>query len=121
MPATTCRAITLMKRPWVMVFQRVSGPVFTARLSAATRPETPFRRGAPPGPTYLISGDVDDGVNPIEGVLVSADNGGGSDTTNAAGHYELSVPAGTAGWTGTITPTKTGYTSIRSSLNIQPL
>ena len=64
----------------------------------------------PPGPTYLISGDVDDGVNPIEGVLVSADNGGGSDTTNAAGHYELSVPAGTAGWTGTITPTKTGYT-----------
>jgi len=66
----------------------------------------------PPGVTYLISGDVDDGspaFNPIEGVDVSADNGGGSDTTDAAGYYELSVPES---WTGTVTPTKSGYTFL---------
>jgi hypothetical protein len=40
----------------------------------------------------------------IEGVLVSADNGGGSDTTNASGYYEFKVPYN---WSGTVTPTKT--------------
>ena len=75
----------------------------------------------PPGASYLISGDVDDGspaFNPIEGVDVSADNGGGSDTTDELGHYELSVPDG---WTGTVTPIKSGYTFVppsRSYVNV---
>ncbi len=53
-----------------------------------------------------ISGKIIfDGV-PTEGVLVSADNGGSSDTTNANGEYHLTVDYG---WSGTVTPTKAGY------------
>ncbi len=42
----------------------------------------------------------------IDGVLVSADNGGGYDTTDSNGFYELNVPFN---WTGEIIPTKDGY------------
>ena len=56
--------------------------------------------------TCTISGKIIiDGV-PIEGVLVSADNGGSSDTTNANGEYSVTVDYG---WNGTVTPTKAGY------------
>jgi len=55
----------------------------------------------------LISGYVlDSGTTPLEGVLVSADNGGGSDTTDGSGYYQLSVPED---WSGAITPTKLDY------------
>jgi hypothetical protein len=37
----------------------------------------------------------------LDGVLLFADNGGGSGLTNAAGYYELVVPQG---WSGTVTP-----------------
>jgi hypothetical protein len=54
-----------------------------------------------------ISGYVrDDGGTGIAGVAVSADNGGGSDTTDAAGYYEITVPYG---WSGTVTPVKAGW------------
>jgi type II secretory pathway component GspD/PulD (secretin) len=43
---------------------------------------------------------------PIEGVLITASNGGTSDTTDAEGKYSITVPYG---WTGTITPTKDGF------------
>jgi type II secretory pathway component GspD/PulD (secretin) len=53
-----------------------------------------------------ISGKIIlDGV-PTEGVLVSADNGGSSDMTNAKGEYRVTVDYG---WTGTVAPTKAGY------------
>ncbi|MHC4156622.1 MAG: hypothetical protein ACYST6_17120, partial [Planctomycetota bacterium] len=42
----------------------------------------------------------------IDGVLVSADGGGGSDTTDANGYYELTVPYN---WSGTVTPAKAGW------------
>ena len=49
-----------------------------------------------------ISGYVKDGGGTgIEGVLVSADNGGGSGTTDATGYYEIVVPYD---WSGRITP-----------------
>jgi hypothetical protein len=52
-----------------------------------------------------ISGYIQtDDSTAIDGVLVSADNGGGSDTTDASGYYELTVPYN---WSGTVTPTKT--------------
>jgi len=54
-----------------------------------------------------ISGYVTDynGIG-VENVTVSADNGGGSDATDATGYYELRVPLG---WSGTVTPSKTDW------------
>ncbi len=61
----------------------------------------------------LISGHIMDSDSiPINGVLVSADNGGGSDTTDSNGYYELLVPEN---WSGTVTPTKSEYTFDPSS------
>jgi Carboxypeptidase regulatory-like domain len=45
------------------------------------------------GPRGTIEGTVTDGANPIEGANVLA--GGSGTTTNAAGHYELTLPVGT--------------------------
>ena len=60
--------------------------------------------GSPPA----ISGYVrTSGGTGISGVAVSADNGGGSDTTDSSGFYSLSVPYN---WSGTVTPSKSGYT-----------
>lgn len=58
--------------------------------------------------TYTISGTIlDPGVAPVPGVAVDADNGGGSDVTDANGQYSLTVDYD---WSGTVTPTKTDYT-----------
>lgn len=43
----------------------------------------------------------------VEGVFVDANNGGGSDITDANGYYELIVDYN---WSGTVDPNKTGYT-----------
>jgi len=60
-----------------------------------------------------ISGDIlESDETPVEGVLVSADNGGGSDITDVNGYYEISVPND---WSGTVTPTKTNYTFTPTS------
>jgi len=58
--------------------------------------------------TYGISGCILD-LNdvPIDGVLVSADNGGGLDTTDPNGYYEVWV---SYNWSGTVTPTDEEYT-----------
>ncbi|MHC4346861.1 MAG: carboxypeptidase-like regulatory domain-containing protein, partial [Planctomycetota bacterium] len=54
-----------------------------------------------------ISGYVRDGTGTgVVGVAVSADNGGGSDTTDATGYYEITVPHG---WSGAVTPVKAGW------------
>jgi hypothetical protein len=57
----------------------------------------------------LIGGCVlePDEVTPIEGVLVTADNGGGSDITDPNGYYELTVDYG---WSGVVDPNASGYT-----------
>jgi hypothetical protein len=44
---------------------------------------------------------------PIEGVAVSADNGGGQGTTDVNGYYETWVDYN---WSGTVTPSKQNYT-----------
>ena len=69
----------------------------------------------------VISGYIlDPKGDPIEGVLVSANNGGGSDTTDPNGFYEVSVPYGwgnsTQSWSSTVTPTKEDYTFDPSEL-----
>jgi hypothetical protein len=53
-----------------------------------------------------ISGQLVVGKYPIEGVLMSASEGGISDTTDAQGRYNVRVPYG---WSGEITPIKKGY------------
>ncbi len=62
---------------------------------------------------YTISGYIEESdLTPVEGVLVSADSGGGSDTTDVNGYYEVTVPDD---WSGTVTPTKPEYTSTPTS------
>jgi hypothetical protein len=56
--------------------------------------------------TYTISGTVDDGATNLAGVTMSLSTGG-STTTNGSGYYEFTVDTG---WSGTITPSMTGYT-----------
>jgi subtilisin family serine protease len=66
--------------------------------------------------TYTISGHIlePDGNTPVEGVVVDANNNGGStDTTDANGYYEVVVPYD---WSGTATPTKEGYTFEPNSI-----
>jgi len=58
--------------------------------------------------TPVISGYIrTSGAAGIDGASASADNGGGSDTTDATGYYELTVPYD---WSGTVTPSKADYT-----------
>jgi hypothetical protein len=58
--------------------------------------------------TYTISGYIENECNePIEGVLVDANNGGGEDTTDVNGFYEVGVDYN---WSGTVTPSKVYYT-----------
>jgi parallel beta-helix repeat protein len=65
--------------------------------------------------TYTISGTIrDPNTVPIAGVLVSANNGGSSDITNPNGDYSVTV---NYGWSGIVTPTKTGYTFEPASRN----
>jgi hypothetical protein len=55
----------------------------------------------------VISGHIQTEYGfPTAGVLVSADNGGGADTTDANGYYELTVPYQ---WSGAVTPAKTDW------------
>ena len=58
--------------------------------------------------TYRIIGYITNECNvPIEGVVVVAGNGGGQDTTDSTGLYEVWVDSF---WSGTVTPSKQYYT-----------
>jgi len=64
---------------------------------------------------FKITGFIKNQCNaPIEGVLVDADNGGGEDTTDANGFYEVWVDSD---WSGTVTPTKQYYTFNPTSIS----
>ncbi len=69
--------------------------------------------------TLSISGQVRTAAGaPIPNVLVTASNNGGSALTNSNGNYTLSV---TTGWSGTVTPTLSGYTFSPPSLSFANL
>ncbi len=72
------------------------------------------------GATALISGRVTDAQGQgIADVTITASNNGGTTTTDAQGHYELII---TKGWSGTVTPSKTGRTFLpvnRPYINVQ--
>jgi len=58
-------------------------------------------------PDMTISGYVrTSSGNGFSGVTVTFSNGGGTDTTNSSGYYSRNV---TYGWSGTVTPTRQGY------------
>jgi hypothetical protein len=58
--------------------------------------------------TFAISGEIRNECNvPISSVVVDADAGGGYDTSDANGHYELWVDYS---WTGLVTPAKPNFT-----------
>jgi hypothetical protein len=65
--------------------------------------------------TFVISGFVRNGCNtPIEGVAVSADNGGGTGITDPNGRYEVWVDYD---WSGTVTPGKVDYTFVPANMS----
>ncbi|MHC4952132.1 MAG: carboxypeptidase-like regulatory domain-containing protein [Planctomycetota bacterium] len=49
----------------------------------------------------------------LEGAIVTADNGGGSDTTDSSGYYEITLPYN---WSGTISAALVGYSFTDKSL-----
>jgi hypothetical protein len=55
--------------------------------------------------TFTISDVMMMGTTPLTGVLITATNGGSSDTTDAKGKYSVTVPYN---WSGEIIPTKKG-------------
>jgi type II secretory pathway component GspD/PulD (secretin) len=55
---------------------------------------------------FTLSGTMSMGGMPLEGVLMSASEGGISSTTDAKGRYSVKVPYG---WNGEIAPIKEGY------------
>ena len=59
--------------------------------------------------TFIISGHIKNSCDdvPIAGVLVDANNGGGQNTTDVNGFYEVWVDYN---WSGTVTPTKGHHT-----------
>ena len=57
-------------------------------------------------PDPVISGIILDGLAPVAGVTLTADSGGGSDTSDASGAYSVAVPPD---WSGTITPALADY------------
>jgi hypothetical protein len=58
--------------------------------------------------TFIISGHIKNSCDvPIAGVLVDANNGGGQNTTDVNGYYEVWVDYN---WSGTVTPGKAHYT-----------
>jgi len=98
-------ALTQTTNYWV----RVSNTYGTADSNAATITVNPPR----------VSGSVKttDGQG-IEGVVLTLSGSQGSATTDASGNYSSQV---TSGWSGTVTPQKTGYSfspSSRSYTNV---
>lgn len=65
-----------------------------------------------------ITGTVTGGGGGLSGVALSTTGEGGSDTTGAGGNYELNVPEN---WSGTLTPSKSGYTFTPSSRDYSSL
>lgn len=62
-----------------------------------------------------ITGQITVGGSPLAGVSVAFSNGGPTVTTDASGNYSVYVDVG---YSGTITPTKTGYTFTPTSSSL---
>ncbi|MBN1788166.1 MAG: PASTA domain-containing protein [Sedimentisphaerales bacterium] len=75
----------------------------TGTVSCGTVVDLAVSLGQPVISGYITEPDTN---IPVEGVLVDANNGGGSDITDADGYYEIAV----CDWSGTVTPSKAGYT-----------
>ena len=78
----------------------------TRKYDAAITKDQPTQGFTAAAIMFTISGKMEVGGTPIEGVTITANNGGGSAVTDAEGKYSVSVPYG---WTGEIAPTKEGW------------
>ncbi|MDH4203712.1 MAG: PASTA domain-containing protein, partial [Phycisphaerae bacterium] len=64
--------------------------------------------------TFSITGYIENVLaTPVEGVTVTADNGGGTDASDATGYYEVWV---SYGWSGNVTAVKEDYTFVPPTL-----
>jgi hypothetical protein len=63
---------------------------------------------------FQVSGTVTVGGSPLAGVTLIATNGGSCSASNASGQYTCSVEPG---WSGTVTPTLSGYAFTPTSRN----
>ena len=73
----------------------------------------------PPPEDPVVSGAISTATGtPIEGVLVTFSNNGGTATTDSSGLYSQTVPYN---WSGTVTPSKDGYTFDPVELTFQNL
>src|SRR6266571_4832994 len=66
------------------------------------------------GPPVTVSGTVTAGGAVLAGVTFAASNGGTCTTSNASGQYSCTV---LQGWSGTVTPSLSGYSFVPSSLS----
>ena len=69
-------------------------------------------KAAATAPTYQLSGTVTLGGAALSGVNFAATSGASCTATDGAGHYACTVPQG---WSGTVTPSLSGYTFTPSS------
>ncbi len=103
-----------------ILYAGMSGRAWNSEPTAKGGVFRTFLPGTPSMPT--VSGFVKTAVGEgIPGVLLTFSAGGGTVTTGASGYYIQPVPAG---WSGTVTPSKTGlifapadltYTSVTSN------
>src|SRR6185295_14644020 len=70
------------------------------------------RAGKSQGASYSVSGTVTLSGAGLGNVVMSATNGVSCSTTSASGQYSCTVPSG---WTGTVTPSLSGYTFTPAS------
>jgi hypothetical protein len=73
-----------------------------------------WREGFIHGPVMISGYILNLSEMPMEGVSVTTDNGGGVDTTDLNGHYQLTLEYD---WTGTVTPIRQDYDFDPNSIN----
>ena len=96
---------------WTQDFGRQAG---VSSCGDTTPPPPP-----PPPDDPVVSGAISTATGtPIEGVLLTFSNNGGTATTDSSGFYSRTVPYN---WSGTVTPSKDGYTFDPVELTFQNL
>ena len=95
----------------------LSGYTFTPTslsYSNVTANQTAQNYTAAAPPTYQVSGTVTLNGAALSGVSFAATGGVSCSATNASGSYACTVPQG---WSGTVTPSLSGYTFTPTSLS----
>ena len=89
--------VTVSKTGWL-----ITPPSNTYTKVSADTPAQNYTAYQPKNSGLITKSDG----TPLAGASVNANNGGGADTTDASGYYEIAVPYD---WTGTVSVTLAGY------------